>query len=76
MAAGAVHTPQILQLTGIGPADLLEGLGIPITLIIPGLGHNFQDDAYIGAVYQCIYSVASDETTLTTKIQTIAILLR
>lgn len=43
LAAGAVHTTQILQLSGIGPAALLEPLGIDIVADLPGVGANFQD---------------------------------
>lgn len=43
MAAGAVHTPKILQLSGIGPKKLLKRLGIKQTINLPGVGENFQD---------------------------------
>ncbi|KAI9780602.1 MAG: hypothetical protein M1816_002798 [Peltula sp. TS41687] len=43
LAAGAVHSPQILQLSGIGPKNLLSGLGIETLVDLPGVGYNFQD---------------------------------
>ena len=43
LAAGALQSPQILQLSGIGPADLLKGLGIPVVLDMPEVGCNLQD---------------------------------
>jgi choline dehydrogenase-like flavoprotein len=43
LAAGAVHSPQILQLSGIGPEGLLSSLGIETILDLPGVGYNFQD---------------------------------
>ena len=43
IAAGAPHTPQVLQLSGIGPARLLSELGIPVVVDLPGVGQNFQD---------------------------------
>ncbi|RMY57002.1 hypothetical protein D0865_03345 [Hortaea werneckii] len=43
LAAGAPYSPQILQLSGIGPKDLLEGLGIDTIVELPGVGRNFQD---------------------------------
>ncbi|KAF4335284.1 GMC oxidoreductase [Fusarium beomiforme] len=43
MAAGAVHTPQILQLSGIGPKKILDAAGIETLVDLPGVGQNFQD---------------------------------
>lgn len=43
VSAGAVHSPQILQLSGIGPKTLLESAGIDTVLDLPGVGQNFQD---------------------------------
>ena len=43
LAAGAVASPQLLQLSGVGPAGLLSGLGIPVLLPLEGVGANLQD---------------------------------
>ncbi|KAL8954545.1 MAG: hypothetical protein Q9183_007061, partial [Haloplaca sp. 2 TL-2023] len=43
LAAGAPRSPQILQVSGIGPKDLLSNLGIEVIKDLPGVGHNFQD---------------------------------
>ena len=43
LAAGAIQSPQILQLSGIGPAPLLEGHGIPVVADAPQVGENLQD---------------------------------
>ncbi|KAF8243138.1 alcohol oxidase [Wilcoxina mikolae CBS 423.85] len=43
VAAGAVHTPQLLQLSGIGPKALLNRFKIPVVSDLPGVGSNFQD---------------------------------
>ncbi|KAK3331414.1 hypothetical protein B0H66DRAFT_96719 [Apodospora peruviana] len=43
LSAGAIHTPQILQLSGIGPASLLKKAKIPVVVDLPGVGSNFQD---------------------------------
>ncbi|KNG44543.1 gmc oxidoreductase [Stemphylium lycopersici] len=51
LTAGAVHTPQILQLSGIGPEKVLKSLGIPIVADLPGVGTNFQDHASISVQY-------------------------
>jgi choline dehydrogenase-like flavoprotein len=54
LAAGAVHTPQVLQLSGIGPKALLEKAGIPVLVELPGVGQKFQDQAYIPSVsFRC-----------------------
>ena len=52
LCAGAVGTPQLLQLSGIGPADLLRQNGIEVRHDLPGVGENLQDHLQIRAVYQ------------------------
>jgi choline dehydrogenase len=52
MAAGAVGTPQILQLSGIGPAALLGRHGIEVQHDLAGVGGNLQDHLQIRAVFQ------------------------
>ncbi|KAK0622712.1 hypothetical protein B0T14DRAFT_514323 [Immersiella caudata] len=53
LAAGAIHTPQILQLSGIGPADLLQRAKIPVKVDLPGVGSNFQDHSYTDVSFRC-----------------------
>lgn len=43
LAAGALQTPQLLQLSGIGPEDVLQQAGIPVHLHAPHVGENLQD---------------------------------
>jgi len=43
LSAGALQSPQILQLSGVGPADLLRSLGIPVVADSPEVGRNLQD---------------------------------
>src|SRR5690606_20875175 len=43
LAAGAIQSPQLLQLSGIGPAGLLERLGIPVLVDAPEVGENLKD---------------------------------
>jgi choline dehydrogenase len=43
LAAGAVGSPQLLQLSGVGEAQMLARLAIPIVLNLPGVGRNLQD---------------------------------
>ncbi|KAG4429642.1 hypothetical protein IFR05_014877 [Cadophora sp. M221] len=50
LAAGTIHTPQILQLSGIGPASLLQKANITVKVDLPGVGVNFQDHGYTPGV--------------------------
>jgi choline dehydrogenase len=43
LCGGAFNSPQLLQLSGVGAADLLEPLGIPVVQDLPGVGENMQD---------------------------------
>lgn len=52
LSAGAVNSPQILQLSGIGPASLLKSHGIDVVLDAPMVGENLQDHLQIRAVYK------------------------
>jgi choline dehydrogenase len=52
LSAGAIGSPQILQLSGIGPAALLRQHGIDVVLDAPGVGANLQDHLQIRAVYK------------------------
>jgi choline dehydrogenase len=52
LSAGAIGSPQILQLSGIGPAALLGSLGIPVGHALPGVGENLQDHLQIRAVFK------------------------
>ena len=52
VCAGAINSPQLLQLSGIGPASLLQAHGIPVVVDAPGVGANLQDHLQIRSVYQ------------------------
>ena len=43
LCGGAINSPQVLQVSGVGPAALLEGLGIGVVADLPGVGANLQD---------------------------------
>lgn len=59
IAAGAVHSPQILQLSGIGQDKLLGSLKIDTLVDLPGVGANFQDHPTLFSVYNCRLSLAT-----------------
>jgi choline dehydrogenase len=50
LAGGAFNTPQLLMLSGIGPADHLHEMGIDVRASLPGVGKNLQDRYEIGVV--------------------------
>jgi choline dehydrogenase len=53
LAAGAFASPQLLQLSGVGPASLLKTHGIPVVADIPGVGANLEDHLQARLVYRC-----------------------
>lgn len=53
LSGGAVNSPQLLMLSGIGPADHLNQLGIEVLSDLPGVGQNLQDHLITGVGYHC-----------------------
>lgn len=51
LSAGAIQSPKLLMLSGIGPKDHLEEMQIPVLHHAPGVGQNFQDHVATGVVY-------------------------
>ena len=52
LAAGAIGSPQLLQLSGIGPGALLQTHGIPVLHALPGVGENLHDHLQIRLMYK------------------------
>jgi choline dehydrogenase len=52
IAAGAVHSPVLLQRAGIGPREALDDLGITVRQDLPGVGENLQDHLQLRTVYR------------------------
>ncbi|WP_353645876.1 GMC family oxidoreductase N-terminal domain-containing protein [Mesorhizobium sp. WSM2239] len=52
LCAGSVNTPQLLQLSGVGPADLLHSLGIPVVHANNNIGANLQDHLGINYTFK------------------------
>ena len=52
LSAGAIGSPQLLQLSGIGPAALLQQQGIAVVADLPGVGANLQDHLQIRSVFK------------------------
>jgi choline dehydrogenase len=53
LSGGAINSPQLLLLSGIGPAEHLKSVGIPVLLDLPGVGQNLQDHLLAVTAYQC-----------------------
>ncbi|MGI9169658.1 MAG: GMC family oxidoreductase [Caulobacteraceae bacterium] len=59
LAGGAVNSPQLLQLSGVGPAALLGEHGVPMVADLPGVGENLQDHYVILATWRLKAGVVS-----------------
>ncbi len=53
LSGGAINSPQLLMLSGIGPADHLGEHGIPVVADLPGVGQNLQDHLELYVQYEC-----------------------
>lgn len=53
LSAGAIASPQILQRSGVGPAELLKKFNIPVVHDLPGVGENLQDHLEMYLQYEC-----------------------
>jgi choline dehydrogenase len=53
VAGGSFNSPQLLQLSGVGRASLLQGFGIPVVSDLPGVGMNLQDHYAGRLIYEC-----------------------
>ncbi|KAH7732009.1 choline dehydrogenase [Aphelenchoides avenae] len=53
LSGGAINSPQLLMLSGVGPADHLKSLGIPVVQDMPGVGSNLQDHLEIYVQQHC-----------------------
>jgi choline dehydrogenase len=64
LSGGAINSPQVLLLSGVGPADDLRGLGIEVVSDLPGVGANLQDHLATGVAFACprAISLANAET--------------
>jgi choline dehydrogenase len=64
LSAGSIGSPQILMLSGLGPAQHLQDLHLPVQVDLPGVGQNLQDHLQLRSVYQ-----VQDTPTLNTLSQ-------
>ncbi|WFU39360.1 choline dehydrogenase [Bradyrhizobium sp. CB82] len=62
VSSGAYNSPQLLQLSGVGPADLLRKHGIDVVLDAPGVGHDLQDHMQVRIVMRCSQPITLNDT--------------
>jgi len=62
VAAGAMQSPQLLQLSGIGPPEHLRSLGIPVAHPLEGVGENLQDHLQVRTIFRCTKPITTNDT--------------
>ena len=61
LSAGAIQSPQLLQLSGVGPPAVLRQHGIPMLVDAPGVGQNLQDHLQVRLIYKCSQPVTTND---------------
>ena len=61
ISGGAFNSPQVLQLSGIGPAELLRQHGIEVVLDAQGVGHDLQDHMQVRVVMRCSQAITLND---------------
>jgi choline dehydrogenase-like flavoprotein len=67
LAAGAIQTPKLLQLSGIGPKSVLKAAGIPVKVELDAVGSNFQDHPYATVVFNTTSTHFPAQNSITTN---------
>jgi choline dehydrogenase len=60
LSGGAIASPQLLLLSGVGPADHLRSLGIPVVHHLPGVGENLRDHPMVIVLFQARQGLLDD----------------
>ena len=61
VSTGAIGSPQLLQLSGIGPREFLESRGIQVVADLPGVGENLQDHLKVRLAYRCNRPITTND---------------
>ena len=61
LAAGAIQSPQLLQLSGVGPPELLQAHGVPMVAALPGVGENLQDHLQLRLIYKVSKPITTND---------------
>lgn len=64
LCAGAVDSPRLLLLSGVGPAEELEAAGVAVVHHLPGVGRNLHDHPLCGVVYEAAQPIPDGRTNL------------
>ncbi len=62
LSAGAVDSPRLLLLSGIGPADELAAAGVPVVHDLAGVGRNLHDHPLCGVIYEAVQPIPAGHT--------------
>ncbi len=65
LCAGSLQTPQLLQLSGVGPGALLREHGIDVVHDLPGVGENLQDHLALRLIYRCSRPITTNDDLAT-----------
>jgi len=61
LCAGSLQSPQLLQLSGVGPAALLREQAIPVVRDVPGVGENLQDHLQLRLMFRCTRPITTND---------------
>jgi choline dehydrogenase len=60
LSGGAINSPQLLLLSGVGPAGHLTEMGLPVVVDLPGVGQNLQDHVIVAMSWACRKAITLD----------------
>ena len=63
LSGGTINSAQLLMLSGIGPADHLRELGIPVVSELPGVGENLRDHPMVSLLFETEDLIPKDAST-------------
>ena len=61
VSGGVFNSPQLLQLSGVGPGALLQEMDIPVIHDLPAVGSHLQDHFYVRLAYRCTRPITMNE---------------
>jgi choline dehydrogenase len=65
LCAGALQSPQLLELSGIGQPEILRAFGIPVVHALRGVGENLQDHLQARVIYRCTQAITTNDALRT-----------